>query len=112
LQRNGHVGIVVAAVSPGQAVVLGFGKRRGGESLPPDADTVFEIGSITKVLTGILLAKLGERGEVDLDDRIADLLPDGWSLSESAKDVTLRHCTTHTSGFPRLPSNLFGPKLA
>ena len=75
-------------------------------SQPPDADTVFEIGSITKTFTGILLAQRIENGELKLDDHVADLLPEGWSLPESAREITLRHCTTHTSGFPRLPANL------
>jgi hypothetical protein len=44
---------------------------------------------------------------LELDDRIADLLPEGWSLPESAREITLRYCTTHTSGIPRLPTNLF-----
>jgi len=106
--RQGHIGIVVGAVVENEEVLLGFGKSQLGSSEPPDADTVFEIGSISKVFTGILLAKKVESAELDLDDPIADRLPEGWTLSDSARDIALRHLTTHTSGFPRLPANLLG----
>ena len=79
-----------------------------GGSRAPDGDTVFEIGSITKTFTGILLARRVERGELELDDRVGDFLPEGWTLSDEAGDVTLEHLTTHTSGIPRLPANLLG----
>ncbi|MHC5540152.1 serine hydrolase domain-containing protein [Singulisphaera rosea] len=105
---NGQVGLVVGAVAKGEETLMGYGTREFGGWQPPDGDTVFEIGSITKVFTGILLAQEVERGELGLDDRVSDRLPEGWSLSESARGITLRHCTTHTSGFPRLPANLLG----
>ena len=107
-RRHGHVGLVVGVIAGGEEVLLGFGSRRLGDSSPPDADTPFEIGSITKVFTGIVLAKRIENGALELDDRVADLLPEGWSLSPAARGITLRHCTTHASGLPRLPENLIG----
>jgi len=103
---DGHLGLVVGAIAGDEELLLGFGARRVGDSQPPDANSVFEIGSISKAFTGILLAQRIENGELELDDRIAELLPEGWSLSEPAREITLRHCTTHTSGFPRLPANL------
>jgi CubicO group peptidase (beta-lactamase class C family) len=108
LQKNSHIGLVVGVVSKDQEVLLGFGRQRSGDSATPTVDTVFEIGSITKTFTGILLARLVESGELELDDRIGELLPEGWTLSEAAREVTLQHLTTHTSGFPRLPANLLG----
>jgi len=105
---EGHVGLVVGVIAGDEEILLGYGACQVGGSQPPDADTVFEIGSISKAFTGILLAQRIESGELELDDRIAELLPEGWSLSESAREITLRHCTSHTSGFPRLPANLLG----
>ncbi len=106
--RHGRVGLVVGAIAGNEEVLLGFGTRRLGDSRPPDQDTLFEIGSISKVFTGILLAQRIESGVLDLNDRVADLLPDGWVLSPAARGVTLQHCTTHSSGLPRLPANLTG----
>ena len=100
-----RVGLVIAAIADGKETVLGYGARHLGHRSPVDENTLFEIGSITKAFTGILLARQIESGELTLDTRIAELLPRGWSLSESASQVTLEHLTTHTSGFPRLPAN-------
>jgi CubicO group peptidase (beta-lactamase class C family) len=68
------------------------------------ADGRFEIGSITKTMTGTVLASLVDDGIVDLDDEIGRWLDAG----ESA-DITLRQLATHTSGLPRLsPSHVAG----
>jgi serine-type D-Ala-D-Ala carboxypeptidase/endopeptidase len=60
------------------------------------ADAVFELGSITKAVTGLLLAASVIRGEVALDTPLADCLP-------GARPIALRDLATHTSGLPRLP---------
>jgi len=67
-----------------------------------DADTMFEIGSITKVLTGELLAIAVERGEVALDDPLGRFLPLGDAPVAS---VTLRSLATHSSGLPWDPTD-------
>ena len=67
-----------------------------------DEDTVFEIGSITKVLTGELLAIAVERGEVGLDDPLGRFLPLGDAPVAS---VTLRSLATHSSGLPWDPTD-------
>ncbi len=98
--------VVVGAIAGKEEFLRGFGALRVGGTQSPDEETIFEIGSISKVFTGILLARAIGAGKLDLDDRIADLLPEGWTLPEPARAITLRHCTTHTSGLPRLPTNL------
>jgi CubicO group peptidase (beta-lactamase class C family) len=71
---------------------------------------VFEIGSITKVFTGILLAQAVVNGEVKLDDPISMVLPEGVTAPEyEGRSITLLDLATHTSGLPRMPSN-FHPK--
>lgn len=74
---------------------------------PPER-VLFEIGSVTKVFTALLLAIAVERGEARLDDPVSDHLPDG-SLVPRHKDaeITLLHLATHTSGLPRLPPGFF-----
>ena len=75
-----------------------------------DENTVFEIGSITKVFTGTLLAEAVKRGEVKLDDPISKYLPAAVKVpTRNGKEITLIDLATHTSGLPRLPSN-FAPK--
>jgi CubicO group peptidase (beta-lactamase class C family) len=68
---------------------------------------MFEIGSVTKTFTGLLLADAIERGEVAMSTPVAALLPDSVSLDTAdSTTVTLGHLATHRSGLPRLPANL------
>ncbi len=72
-----------------------------------DAATEFEIGSITKVFTGILLAEMVQRGEVNLDDPLSNYVPEGVSVPEhNGHPITLEDLATHFSGLPSSPSNL------
>ena len=70
--------------------------------------TIFQIGSVTKVFTALLLADMAERGEVRLSDPAASYLP-GFRVETGP--VTLADLATHTSGLPRLPRNLLWSAL-
>lgn len=71
------------------------------------ADTRFEIGSITKAMQGIVVAGLVEAGELDLDEPVAELLPEGVTVpSRDGKPILVRHLLTHSSGLPRMPAGL------
>jgi hypothetical protein len=73
-------------------------------------DTLFEIGSITKVFTAVTLADMAAKGEVHLEDPISKYLPEGTRApSLDGKQITLLDLATHRSGLPRMPSN-FEPK--
>ena len=68
----------------------------------PTPDTVFEIGSITKVFTAFLLADMAERGEVALDDPVRKYLPASVVVpSRGRKEISLVDLATHSSGLPR-----------
>ncbi|HEU0181720.1 MAG TPA: serine hydrolase domain-containing protein [Agromyces mariniharenae] len=82
------------------AVIDGDEVRRA--FLDADETTVFEIGSITKVFTGELLAEAVERGEVELDDELGDQLDLG---DAPAASVTLRDLAAHRSGLPIFPTD-------
>ncbi|MDQ2871432.1 MAG: serine hydrolase [Acidobacteriota bacterium] len=78
-----------------------------GTDRPLDGDTVFEIGSITKVFTASLLADMVRRGEVKLDDPISKYLPSNVRApSRNGRQITLLDLATQSSGLPRLPDNL------
>jgi serine-type D-Ala-D-Ala carboxypeptidase/endopeptidase len=68
--------------------------------------TIFQIGSVTKVFTALLLADMAERGEVHLSDPAASYLPD-----HVGDGPTLADLATHTSGLPRLPRGLLRSAL-
>lgn len=70
-------------------------------------NTAFEIGSVSKTMTAVLLADLIGQGKAALDDPLADYLPEGTTLPTfEGKPILLRHVVTHTSGLPALPSRL------
>ena len=87
--------------------VVAYGNLAKGDPRTPDGNTIFEIGSITKVFTSLVLADLVFRREVALDDPAAKYLPDYVRMPErNGRSITLLDLSTHTSGLPRLPGNL------
>ena len=106
-QQKQAVGIVAGAIEPSGRRVVAHGSPAQGDPRPLDGDTIFEIGSISKVFTSLLLADMVQRQEVALDDPAATYLPHDVKMPErSGKAITLRDLSTHTSGLPRLPTNL------
>jgi CubicO group peptidase (beta-lactamase class C family) len=97
-------GIVVGVLEPGGRRVVAGGPA-GGEAF--DGDTLFEIGSISKVFTALILADMASKGEVSLDDPAEKYLPAGTTMpSRNGRKITLADLSTHTSGLPRLPDNM------
>jgi D-alanyl-D-alanine-carboxypeptidase/D-alanyl-D-alanine-endopeptidase len=105
LTQGKTIGLAVAVVTPTNQTIMTFGRPSLSSDTQTRADTLFELGSITKTFTALTLEREIEQGLVRLDQPVQELLPPGTQLPEAARDVTLRHLTTHTSGFPRLPPN-------
>ncbi|TWU02530.1 serine hydrolase [Stieleria varia] len=83
-----------------------YGKLGKDNSMPPTDQTVYEIGSITKVFTGVLLADAVVQKRLSLDDPLSKVLPElGKQNPELAERITLLNLSTHTSALPRLPGN-------
>jgi CubicO group peptidase (beta-lactamase class C family) len=101
------VGIVVGVIEPQGRRVVAYGSLNQGDTRPLNGDTIFEIGSVTKVFTSLLLSDMVQRGEVALADPVAKYLPADATVPErGGRVITLVDLSTHTSGLPRLPSNL------
>ncbi|MYS23351.1 CubicO group peptidase, beta-lactamase class C family [Streptomyces sp. DvalAA-14] len=102
-----RAGLVVAAYAAGESTTLCRGFTDRGGTLPVTDRTRFELGSVTKTFTSLLLADLAARGPVCLDEPLGALIP-RRSLPRSplAADITLEQLATHTSGLPRLPPGL------
>lgn len=101
------VGIVVGVIGPEGRRVIAYGHRDQGDPRPLNCDTIFEIGSVTKVFTALLLTDMVQRGEVKLDDPVAKYLPQDVKMPEcDGRSITLKTLANHTSGLPRLPANL------
>ena len=100
------VGFVIGIVKDGQSQVIAYGETIKGSGIAPDGDTVYEIGSITKVFTGILLAYMVRNGTAHLEDPLQKYLPSSVNAPVvDDKSITLEHLATHTSGLPRIPDN-------
>lgn len=110
VENEYFVGAVVALIRGDDVHVFGYGVVSKKSPHAPDGDTVFEIGSITKVFTALLLADMVERGHVKMDDPVKKLLPHfAFIPRKGGRDITLADLITHTSGLPRKPAN-FKPK--
>lgn len=101
------MGIVVATLELGKQPRIYTAGVSGVAGVPLDGNTVFEIGSITKVFTNTILADMVKRGEVKLDDPVSKYLPASVHVPErNGKQITLVDLATQSSGLPRLPTNL------
>jgi D-alanyl-D-alanine-carboxypeptidase/D-alanyl-D-alanine-endopeptidase len=93
-------GMVIALLDKGRRVIAAGGVN---------VDNVFEIGSITKTLTASVLADMVDRGEVRLDDPVANYLPRAVRMPVRGRPITLLDLATQSSGLPRMPDN-FTPR--
>jgi len=102
LSASSPIGIAIGIVHDDDRRVFTFGKAK------PDA--IFEIGSITKTFTGLLLALAIEQGEVKIDTPVRELLPpDTVAKPATGSEIMLLDLVTQHSGLPRMPDN-FDPK--
>ncbi|HKU36916.1 MAG TPA: serine hydrolase domain-containing protein [Polyangiales bacterium] len=109
LERHGRAAVMVAVVEPSGDRFFSFGSvdPSAAPQVAPDASSLFEIGSVTKVFTALLLAQMTLHGEVELDDPVRDYLPSTLRLPEWAgRPISLRDLVTHRSGLPYLPSDM------
>jgi D-alanyl-D-alanine-carboxypeptidase/D-alanyl-D-alanine-endopeptidase len=110
LQRRveyGHVtGVMVGMINRDGRAFFSAGTVRAGSDTPPSADTIFEIGSISKGFTGTLLAEMVLQNEVALDDPVQSHLPNTVTVPSGLKPISLLHLATHRSGLPNNPDNL------
>ncbi|HWO25574.1 MAG TPA: serine hydrolase [Kofleriaceae bacterium] len=98
-------GLVVGLYDAGRREIYGFGKGPGGAA--PDGGSLFELGTLTRVYTGLLLADALQRRELELDTPVAEYLPPGVTVPTRDKvAITLRHLALHGSGLPPLPPSL------
>ena len=85
-----------------EAMLLNYGDTSKDHGQPITSDTVYEIGSITKVFTGILLAQAVSFGIINLNNPVQKYLPDGVHLAAyKGQPIRMVDLATHRSGFPR-----------
>jgi CubicO group peptidase (beta-lactamase class C family) len=113
-QVNGHAetaGIVAVLIDEAGRHVVAHGHSGTTDNALLGENTVFEIGSLTKVFTALILADMSARGEVAMTDPVAKYLPDSVRVPHLQSQITLIDLATYTSGLPNLPGNLKGDML-
>jgi len=102
-------GVVIGLYDAGKLEIYGFGKGPGGKS--PDGKTLFDLGTLTKPYTGLLLAEIVQRKEVELDAPISDLMPTGVTIpTKDNVAISAKHLALHSAGLPRQPGSLTARK--
>jgi CubicO group peptidase (beta-lactamase class C family) len=105
IKKGKAPGIFVGIIQGDRVYVQGYGVMDKETKIPIDSNTVFEIGSISKVFTAELTQLLVERGELKWDDNIIKYMPAEVKMKDDS--TTLMNLATHTSGYPRLPEVWF-----
>jgi CubicO group peptidase (beta-lactamase class C family) len=101
LRDHQGVGMVVGVIDSHGRRIVAFGRSDGSDPRPLDGETVFEVGSISKIFTSLLLEEAVSRGQVALNDPAARLAPHGVAIPErDGQKITLIELSTHTSGLP------------
>ena len=110
IEEKKNLGIVVGLIDGERREVFGYGKVALEKEEVPNGESIFEIGSITKVFTAMLLALMVQEDQVKLDDPVQQYLPDGVKMPRgSQREITLEDLATHVSGLPRMGTN-FQPR--
>src|SRR5262249_33852072 len=101
--------MVVGVVTPeGATQAFGYGSiSKPDHREPPGPDSLFQVGSISKLFVEALLARMVEEGQVRYEDTVGSLLPTNLPVSAEVSQLTLYELATHTAGLPREPS---GPR--
>ena len=102
---RGGVGLVIGVIDGDRRMILAYGETVRGNGQEPRTNTIFQIGSITKVFTATLLAIYAEKNVVNYNDPLQKYVPAGrrvpiWKARKITK-ITLLDLATHYSGLPR-----------
>jgi CubicO group peptidase (beta-lactamase class C family) len=97
LSEGTGAGVAIGVVQRGVRRVFTFGAAK--------PDSIFEIGSISKTFTGLLLARMAAEGRVKFDDPVRELLPDGAVPKPEGAEITLLDLAIQHSGLPPMPDN-------
>lgn len=106
LEKLDSPGVSIGILKDGETTFYGYGETQKGNGILPDEDTFFEIGSITKTFTAIVVTEMLLNEGKDIETPIRAYLPsDLPTLQRNKIEVNFKHLLTHTSGLARLPNN-------
>jgi CubicO group peptidase (beta-lactamase class C family) len=99
-------GVSVGVFKDNQTFYYGYGETKKGNNAIPNSETIYEIGSITKTFTALLMMDYLQSNSLSINNPINNFLPyDVPLLARSNVPIRVRHLLNHTSGLPRLPED-------
>jgi len=110
LSDPGNCSLSIGIINGDKVTTLYYGETKKGNGQLPNGKTWYEIGSISKTFTGIMLAHAVNEGKIKLDDDIRKYLPGEYpNLQFEGQPITIKELSNHSSGIPSLPIN-FGTR--
>jgi beta-lactamase class C len=100
--KGGGGGVAVAVRMNGNTQFFNYGMADNAQNRPVTADSIFNLGSVGKVLATTLLAQAVKQGELSLDDPVAKYVTE-LQRGGDIRRITLGQLASHTSGLPRVP---------
>jgi len=98
----GAPGLIIAVVRDGETLIAGYGETAPGSKIEPDRQSIFRIGSVSKVFATDVLASMAADGRLALTDPLARYAPAGLAIkSYGGKTFSLLDLATHSAGLPR-----------
>ncbi|MFC2138964.1 serine hydrolase domain-containing protein [Bacteroidota bacterium] len=105
-QESSTASVSIGILKDNQISYYGYGETKKGNNIIPDSETIYEIGSITKTFTALLMIDYLQSNSLSIDCPINNLLPaDIPLLQYNSKPIRIKHLLNHTSGLPRLPDD-------
>jgi len=109
--RGSSVGAIIGIIKNDQNFIYRYGETKRGNKTLPDTNTIFEIASISKTFTSLLLSLEVQKNKINLNDPINKFLPSSVPFQGfHSKPVLIKYLANHSSGLPGLPSNFSNQK--
>lgn len=98
-QQSNTPGLIIGIVAGNETAMISCGETVKGNHQRPSADTIWAIGSVSKVITSTILAEMAQENIVSLTDTVQKYLPRHVKIARyQTREVTLLDLATHTSG--------------
>lgn len=111
--NGAYRGVAIGVIDGNRREAIYLGHRDGGKTAPPDGDSRFEIGAVSEIFAGLLLAQAAIDRTVRLHDPLGGLLAPGFPFADPAlSKTTLESLATQRAGLPSRPANLFPAHLS
>jgi len=105
-EKSSTASVSIGVFKDNRISYYGYGETKKGNNTIPDSTTIYEIGSISKTFTALLMMDFLQSNSLNSDCPINNLLPASIPLLQyNGKPIQIKHLLNHTSGLPRLPED-------